>query len=308
VNRNRAFVFAVALLCVAGLAVAAATVDVPRSSDPATGNDTGNGAGGEAGNDTQDREEGDASLTVPPFARWLALAVFAVALVTTLLIGIKQVGREDAKLLLVMIVALAVVGAVAMSIFGQPVVPEQNSTVVNDSNDTGTTGGDSGRDVEGEPKTSLDVPILLVGVFGLLAIALVAAIARYSGSESAADVTLAANAGDEGGGESVGAVGEAAGRAADRLEASGVDADNAVYDAWREMTAALSVERPATTTPSEFADAAVAAGMDREDVAELTWLFEEVRYGDEPVTDERERRATEALRNIESTYAEADDE
>jgi len=37
-------------------------------------------------------------------------------------------------------------------------------------------------------------------------------------------------------------------------------------------------------------------------VEELTELFEAVRYGDRPVTDERERRAVEALRGIERAH------
>jgi hypothetical protein len=44
--------------------------------------------------------------------------------------------------------------------------------------------------------------------------------------------------------------------------------------------------------------------MQPDDVRELTDLFEEVRYGDREVTAERERRATDALRRIEESYAE----
>ena len=68
------------------------------------------------------------------------------------------------------------------------------------------------------------------------------------------------------------------------------------------MTAALDVDSPGTTTPREFQRTAVEAGMDRSDVAELTELFESVRYGGLEPTDERERRAVETLRRIESDY------
>ena len=74
------------------------------------------------------------------------------------------------------------------------------------------------------------------------------------------------------------------------------------------MTTHLPVDNPASSTPAEFADAAVAAGMDREDVAELTRLFEAVRYGDEPITPEREDRAVAALRNIERSYGDVSTE
>lgn len=98
------------------------------------------------------------------------------------------------------------------------------------------------------------------------------------------------------------AVGRAAGRAADRIEAD-AEVDNAVFRAWREMTDGLDLPRE-TSTPGEFADAAVAAGMARDDVRELTTLFEDVRYGGERADDEREQRALAALRRIEDAYGE----
>jgi hypothetical protein len=100
----------------------------------------------------------------------------------------------------------------------------------------------------------------------------------------------------------VAAVGRAAGAAADRIE-DDADVDNEVYRAWTEMTAHLDVSNPRSSTPSEFAAAAVDAGMARGDVEELTALFEEVRYGGAEPTPERERRAVDALRRIESAYA-----
>src|SRR6056297_1895242 len=96
------------------------------------------------------------------------------------------------------------------------------------------------------------------------------------------------------------AVGRVAGEAADRIERS--DADNEVYRAWRDMTEALDVDRPASSTPAEFAAAAVDAGVDEEPVADLTAAFERVRYGGEEATAERERRAAAALRRIEERH------
>ncbi|MWV65838.1 DUF4129 domain-containing protein [Halorubrum sp. JWXQ-INN 858] len=96
------------------------------------------------------------------------------------------------------------------------------------------------------------------------------------------------------------AVGRAAGTAADRIESA--DADNEVYRAWREMTAVLDVDRPASSTPAEFAEAAIAAGVDPEPVDDLTDVFERVRYGGADPTGERERRAVEALRRIEAAH------
>ncbi|QLH77298.1 DUF4129 domain-containing protein [Halosimplex rubrum] len=101
------------------------------------------------------------------------------------------------------------------------------------------------------------------------------------------------------------AVGAAAGRAADRIEESD-GFENEVYRAWAAMTDHLAVDRPESSTPAEFATAATDAGMDPADVARLTEVFEEVRYGGEEPTAERERAAVETLRRIEATYADAD--
>lgn len=104
----------------------------------------------------------------------------------------------------------------------------------------------------------------------------------------------------------VGAVGRAAGAAADRI-AGEADAENEVYRAWAEMTEYLAVDGPESSTPAEFAEAAIDAGMAPDDVRELTELFEAVRYGTEEATADRESRAIAALRRIEAGYAEGDE-
>ncbi|MFC5278018.1 DUF4129 domain-containing protein [Halorubrum rubrum] len=95
-------------------------------------------------------------------------------------------------------------------------------------------------------------------------------------------------------------VARTAGAAAARIE--GDAGDNGVYRAWREMTEALEVDRPASATPAEFATAAVEAGVDEEPVSELTEVFERVRYGGADPTADRERRAAAALRRIEAEH------
>lgn len=99
----------------------------------------------------------------------------------------------------------------------------------------------------------------------------------------------------------------AAGAAADRIEQADTDVDNAVYRAWVEMTALLEIDDPETTPPSDFAEAAIATGLARDDVEQLTALFTEVRYGGKSA-DDREQRALAALRNIERTYQESLDQ
>jgi len=97
-------------------------------------------------------------------------------------------------------------------------------------------------------------------------------------------------------------IGRTAGAAADRIEADASDAGNEIYRAWREMVEQVDVENPRTCTPAEFAAAATDAGLSEAHVAELTELFEAVRYGEREVTEEREQRAVEALREIEREY------
>lgn len=100
-------------------------------------------------------------------------------------------------------------------------------------------------------------------------------------------------------------IGRIAGETADRLAAEDVadtGVENEVYRAWVEMTRRLDVASPETSTPGEFASAAVDAGLDPADVDALTDLFEEVRYGDRPVTTDREHAAVDVLRRIERTY------
>lgn len=100
-----------------------------------------------------------------------------------------------------------------------------------------------------------------------------------------------------------------AGSTADRLaETDTADGalENEVYRAWRQMTAHLDVDAPATSTPGEFAVAAIDAGLDPDDVHALTTLFEEVRYGERPATPAREEAAIETLRRIERHYGEGD--
>ena len=159
--------------------------------------------------------------------------------------------------------------------------------------------GGSGAPGSGTGTTLTDPSVLLLTGLG---IALVAAVALLFVSSSGDDPTPEEASGESDPSADVAAVGRAAGEAADRIESS-TDVDNEVYRAWREMTAHLDVANPQSSTPAEFAGAAVEAGMDRDDVAELTSLFEAVRYGGESPTEERERRAVEALRRIEREYA-----
>ena len=144
-------------------------------------------------------------------------------------------------------------------------------------------------------------PELLFGLVVVAAlVASVVVLLGAGGDDEAEGSEAAAGSDDESDDPDLRAVGRTAGAAADRIERS--DVDNGVYRAWRDMTEALDVDRPASSTPAEFAAAAVDAGVDEEPVEALTAVFERVRYGGEEATAERERRAAEALRRIEERH------
>jgi hypothetical protein len=80
------------------------------------------------------------------------------------------------------------------------------------------------------------------------------------------------------------------------------DADaNAIYAAWRELTTTLTVPDPETTTPAQFAEAAIDAGFDPGEVTDLTHLFRAVRYGNADPSPARVDRAREAIERLEGT-------
>ncbi|WP_148290952.1 DUF4129 domain-containing protein [Halorhabdus tiamatea] len=142
----------------------------------------------------------------------------------------------------------------------------------------------------------------LLGAGALVVVVTAGLLYARSGDEAAIDTPGEGPDGNAGEAR-LSAIGQAAGRAADALDTTDVGASNAVYEAWVEMTEPLDVTDPDTTTAGEFADVAIAAGMAPGDVEELTQIFEDVRYGDAPVSPERAERARAALRHIEATYA-----
>ena len=78
-------------------------------------------------------------------------------------------------------------------------------------------------------------------------------------------------------------------------------AENGIYRAWRAMAARIDGAERRSATPGEIAVRAVDEGLCRSDVAELTHLFEYVRYGDAEPSDEREQRARNTLERMEKT-------
>lgn len=144
--------------------------------------------------------------------------------------------------------------------------------------------------------------VILAGLLGIVVF-----LAWRSGSIQTVIASLANTQSDEID-ESLDAVGDLAGQVADTVEAatSARAADNAIFRAWREMVDLLDAADPQSATPRQFAATAIEAGMDQEDVTVLTETFEEVRYGDAPLSQERRERAVAALRRIEQTHGSTD--
>lgn len=80
---------------------------------------------------------------------------------------------------------------------------------------------------------------------------------------------------------------------------------NVVFDAWWALLNRLDGHPHARTT-GECATAATAAGMDPDAVATLTRTFEEVRYGQRPVTPDRREQVTQVCHRLSLDVPEAD--
>lgn len=309
VTRDTARVVIVGVVAVAAIAMGAATIqstvafgtgdtaDPSPESDPSgqqggglegagEGNVTGNLGGGGEG-------EGfvaDLSTCVRPLSAWYGgLAYFGIFGLVVL--GIRRRYSTGASFLGMYALAPVVLTAYffATNCASANRSGGGNSAIVEGIGDAADTG-----------LVALDVPpIALVGVFGLVLVGTAVVLYRASGDQEFA--TDEEESEESESRADVGDLAAAAAAAADRLERHNADVDNEVYRAWRDMTELLDVPKPRSSTPGEFAAAAVAAGLDEADVARLTELFEEVRYGERD-PESREERAIEVFRSIEAEY------
>lgn len=94
-------------------------------------------------------------------------------------------------------------------------------------------------------------------------------------------------------------------RALADLEA-GANLKDAVMRCYVEMTQLLQqdrhVQRHRAMTPREFEGHLVRIGLENSHIGQLTRLFEQVRYGDQPADGRAEREAIDCLRAIVHTY------
>ena len=320
-NRDVARVLALALLAVVAVGLVSATVtDVTQ---PGVGSSEGGGGG--AGSVSENGESDQPGLLPSEDERgepvgdpsggpanWGQIACVqelqtpqvqaGIVAALALLFGVVRYRQNT----LAAVTVLGVVGPTVGLVYLALLCPSQDIPSSAASERGNPSEASEGGAMEGGsvPETVFDAPLWLVVLVAAVAVGvLLVAASRSDGFGSVFGAAEPEEA--DAVSSNVAAVGRVAGRAADRIQ-TGVDADNEVYRAWAEMTEHLDVERPASSTPAEFADAAVAAGIDRADVEELRRLFEAVRYGGETATDERERRAVDALRRIEASYADTD--
>ncbi|MEZ3115924.1 DUF4129 domain-containing protein [Halobaculum sp. MBLA0147] len=308
VDRRTAATALLAVAAVLALGVSAATLTSTTSTDTASGFGVGP-SGDQAGTGPSESSSAGASedgAESPSF--WLCIPLLntlpARIAVAGLIGGVLLLFYRETGSLFLSTITVASISAPFLFFYftltrcsGPTELDLAAGTQQNASGFLPEGGGAAGAAGSG---TSASTPTVLLAVLLLLAAAGAVGLLLYSTSD---DVVAADDdESDQLSETRAAAVGSVAGEAADRLE-DDADVENEVYRAWREMTTHLDVPRPRSSTPAEFAAAAVDAGMAREDVTALTEVFEEVRYGDRDVTTDRERRAVEALRNLEATYA-----
>lgn len=295
-------------ICIAGLAVlavalTAATLDttvVPggdsgeNGDDGAPGHGDDNGAGTDGGILPEPSESSPGEALQIPFVSEI-FTVLAILLIIGLVCYFVIYWRQAVPALVVILVVTGLLALFLLVAFDSSAGPTESGNFSFISE-----GGSNG---ESETPVSSPTAVIVLVVIGML---LVGAIAWRLGGQ---DDPLPPDTGGEVGTEepAVSAIGQTAGEVADRIEASD-DVDNQVYRAWKEMTDLLDVEDPDTSTPGEFAEAAIAAGLDRADVTELTRLFEDVRYGDHEATESYEQRAIAVFRRIETQYGDEENE
>ncbi|WP_248908317.1 DUF4129 domain-containing protein [Halocatena marina] len=304
-NRDQIAPLALALLAVLALGAAAATLNsVNQDSNRGTSEDIG------AGGDGSTFDLGSPSLNTSTTASSPQTGVLQLLFAVLLLIGLVglaiMIYQRDWRSLLPAIAMIVVLSVLliglyyALQSFTTP--SSQNGLIGSErSVPSGVTGG-----AEKAVDPVVSEPSILL--FGLLAVAIIVALTllvRSTGDSPLSNTPL--TAGDESTSDDSetaesAAIGEVAGQVADRIETD-ASLSNAIYRAWQEMTEQLDLQSE-SSTPGEFASAAVAAGMARDDVEELTTLFEATRYGNVDVSEEREQRALAALRRIEREYTE----
>ena len=297
----------IAAFAVLALGVGAAALDTPTDAS----GDAGRGGGSDVGVFDGSRfdlgQPPSAEATVTPSIPQVVFQALGVVLVLAFLVGLYHLRDElgYGDLGIVIVGSLVLVGVMGVLLAGARLFGGGRNATNGSAGFLGSSrpalpGGGSSAE-EAARTVAIDPPAVAV-VVGLVVLAGGLTVV-WRGRDERTEPKTEAEPGSTGGPGTVAELGHAAGRAADRIADEG-EPTNEVYRAWEEMTDHLDVANPGSSTPREFARAATDAGMARNDVDELTDLFRTVRYGGRRVTDDRENRAVDALRNIEREYAE----
>lgn len=278
-----------ACLGIVALAVAATTLS--RRS----GTGVSEGGGGDSPLPQPKTPEPTTTVDVPGFLEYLVPVLAALAVVLLIAYGIAHF-RHAVKYFAIGVAVGAGVLLLAWLLLQLDLFGEAFGFGTGGGEGFGSGSGGVGVDGESADPTIPSVAVLLF--LGVGFVALVGVTTMYLRREDDPPDPATPTRSDD-----LDEVGAVASRAADRIERTEhAETDNEVYRAWAEMTDYLDVERPESSTPGEFERAAIEAGMAREDVDELTRLFESVRYGPAETTDERETQAVTVLRRIEAEY------
>ncbi len=280
-----------------GVAVALAAATFPTATRPDGASGSGSGDNGDGTFQLPIPEESPADTFEPPPFLTELLGLLAVLAAVAILWYLYNHWRDvlwrlfEGMLLAGLLTALFYL---ASRFFSGELEPDQAEVGFEDDPELGANGEGGDTLVSTDPSS---LSVILVLLFALVVVGVALAMRQQS-----KDSDETAEAGDADPGAPA-AVGRAAGRAADRI-ADADELDNEIYRAWAEMTRLVGPADPESKTPAEFADDAIEAGLEPDDVRELTRLFEHVRYGtDEPV-DADEQRAIGLFRRIEATYTE----
>ncbi|MFB6219827.1 MAG: DUF4129 domain-containing protein [Halolamina sp.] len=321
-KRDTALALVLALLALLAIGIAAATLDNPvSSSGDGFGSGSGGGIGSGAGEQTETERNSSPSLGIPgleegkleapapcydhldtlPVKLAIVLAILAIGAIAAYLsevpvLGVAIIGPLSVFTYTIFLI-LTTCGTLELN-FGGGIGLGAGQQGANNSTAGGSM-GDAADAVASQPSILLGI-VLVVLVGAAVLLLFVATGDAGEEPEETEEMPSEPEMPD------IGAIGRAAGDAADRIVGE-ADAENEVYRAWAEMTDYLAVEGPESSTPAEFAEAAIDAGMAPDDVRELTDLFEAVRYGTEEATADREARAVAALRRVEDGYAEGEE-
>jgi hypothetical protein len=310
-NRQAVVPVVLAALAVLGMGLAAATLDSTYTSDIGTGSGPSDSDEGDEGvgtpsdgakepdqeSATPEQRESQSPVTIPSVCLTILTQDWVTAIIALGFVGLLWVTYRQFALL---------GAAFTVYIVGLPLTLGY-TFLTRCASASGTSQSPVGQLLKraGEVAPTAQTPIppyVLAAVFGIATVAAAVLLVSSTGSQEIEPPSHD----DEGEEASLSDIAQAAGAAADRIETTDASVDNAVYRAWNEMTAMLDIATPDSSTAGEFADAAVDAGMRRDDVSGLTQVFEEVRYGGmDP--EPREEHALETLRRIEETYGAGSD-